>query len=112
MIPSHFERFMQFVLAHTQNGDLQWGIGEGGSFVASHEDITLIISSDYDPDRDINTFWFRLNGSTRSTPFSVSEKEQGYGLMKGIFEEVTANANDVKSDMEKFMAGFSRGTEV
>ncbi|PYB76189.1 MULTISPECIES: hypothetical protein [Pseudomonas] len=107
MIPVQFEKFMAFVLQHTRIGSLQWSVGEGASYVASHEGITLIISSDFDPDREISTFWFRLNGSTGSTPFSVTDREQDYELMKTLFEEVMANAHNVKSDMAKFMAGFN-----
>lgn len=106
MIPVQFESFMGFVLNQTRSGKLKWLPGEGGSYIAAHKDISLYISSDYDPDRDMNTFWFRLNGSNGSTPFSVSDNESDYREMKVIFEEVIANANDVSSDMASFMAGF------
>ncbi|MBX8552303.1 hypothetical protein K5D68_22110 [Pseudomonas cichorii] len=106
MIPVQFEGFMDFVLTQTRSGRLKWGAGEGGSFIASHKDMSLFISSDYDPDRDISTFWFRLNSSSGSTPFSVSDKEQDFSFMRILFEEVIANANNVKNDLANFMAGF------
>lgn len=106
MIPVQFESFMVFVLTQTRSGKLRWSAGEGGSYIASRKDMSLYISSDYDPDRDISTFWFRLNGSNGSTPFSVSDNEQDYRNMKVLFEEVIANANNVRGDMESFMAGF------
>jgi hypothetical protein len=106
MIPVQFGNFMDFVLAQTRSGKLRWGAGEGGSYIASHKDMSLYISSDYDPDRELSTFWFRLNGSSGSTPFSVSDNEQDYRYMKVVFEEIIANANNVESDMASFMAGF------
>lgn len=106
MIPVQFEAFMSFVLTQTRSGKLKWIAGEGGSYIATHKDASLYISADYDPDRDVSTFWFRLNGSNGSTPFSVSDNESDYSAMKVIFEEVIANANDVGSDMASFMAGF------
>lgn len=106
MIPVQFRTFMDFVLTHTRSGKLKWHSGEGGSFIATHQDVSLIISADYDPDREIGTFWFRLVGSSGSTPFSVSDDEKDYGFMKALFEEVIANANNVGNDMAKFMAGF------
>lgn len=106
MIPVQFAKFMDFVLIHTQNGKLKWREGEGGSYIATHKDMSLFISSDYDPDRDVSTFWFRLNGASGSTPFSVSDREPDYRDMKVLFEEVIANANDVVSDVQKFMNDF------
>lgn len=106
MIPAQFESFMNFVLDQTRSGRLKWVAGDGVSYITTHNDLSLYISSDYDPDRDISTFWFRLNGVNGSTPFSVSDNESDYRRMKVIFEEIIANANDVGSDVAKFMAGF------
>lgn len=106
MIPTQFESFMEFVLTQTRRGKLKWSAGEGGSYIATHKDMSLYISSDYDPDRDVSTFWFRLIGRNGATPFSVSDNESDYRNMKIIFEEVIANANNVGKDMESFMAGF------
>lgn len=106
MIPVQFESFMEFVLTQTRNGKLKWSQGERGSYIANHKNMSLFISSDYDPDRDISTFWFRLNGSSGSSPFSVNDNESDYRKMKVIFEEVIANANDVKDDLARFMNDF------
>lgn len=106
MIPSQFQDFMQFVLKHTSNGNLRWTLGEGGSYIANHNGMSLYISSDYDPDREVSSFWFRLNGSHGVTPFSVFDYEPDYRLMRVIFEEIIANANNVKGDVASFMRGF------
>ena len=106
MIPFQFQDFMEFVLNKTRAGTLKWMPGEGYSYIANHKDISLYISSDFDPEREISSFWFRLHGSHGTTPFSVFDNEQDYNFMKIIFEEVIANANNVKGDMESFMADF------
>jgi hypothetical protein len=100
---------MNFVLRQTQSNRLQWIPGESGSFVASHSDMSLYISSEYDPDREVSSFWFRLNGSDgHSTPFSVYDFERDdYQLMRVLFEEIIFNANNAERDLERFMKGFN-----
>ena len=108
MIPSRFQVFMEFVLKQTQSKKLQWIPGEGGSFIASHNDMSLYISSEFDPDREVSSFWFRLNGSDgQSTPFSVYDFEgSDYQFMRVLFEEVIFNANNAERDLERFMRDF------
>ncbi|WP_282410059.1 hypothetical protein [Pseudomonas sp. PS02303] len=106
MIPVQFQTFMEFVLTQTRSGKLRWMHGESGSFIASHRDMSLYISSEYDPDREIGSFWFRLNGSDGSTPFSVYDHENEYNYMRVIYEEVIFNANNAERDVARFMADF------
>ena len=108
MIPSKFQKFMDFVLKQTQSGKLEWISGEGSSYIAAHDNMSLYISSEFDPDREVSSFWFRLHGSDgSSTPFSVYDFERSdYQDMRVLFEEIIFNANNAERDLEKFMKGF------
>ncbi|NQD78695.1 hypothetical protein HP436_00710 [Pseudomonas sp. CrR14] len=107
MIPVSFKKFMEFVLNQTRYRNLNWISGEGGSYIAQHQEMSLYISTSYDENRDRNCFWFRLidpNGS--STPFSVYDYEEDYDIMRILFEEVISNANKAEESLDYFMKGF------
>lgn len=107
MIPVSFQRFMDFVLTQTRHRGLNWIPGEGGSYIAQHQGMSLYISTSYDENRDRNCFWFRLidaNGS--NIPFSVYDYEDDYDTMRILFEEVISNANNAEQSLDYFMRGF------
>jgi hypothetical protein len=108
MIPSGFNDFLDFVLTQTRSKKLKWMSGEGSSYLVSHKDMSLYISSDYDPDRDVSNFWFRLiSDDGQSTPFSVYEYERAdYNVMRILYEEIIFNANNAEHNLNKFMRGF------
>lgn len=107
MIPAAFTEFMNFIVNRTRSNDLKWMQGEGSSYITSHRGMSLYLSHDYDEDRSLSSFWFRLiSENGQSTPFSVFDYEHDYSFMRMLYEEVISNANNASSDVEKFMRGW------
>jgi len=107
MIPSVFSEFMKFIVDRTRSNDLKWIPGDGSSYITSHRGMSLYLSHDYNEDRDLGSFWFRLiSENGQATPFSVFDYEDDYNFMRMLYEEIISNANNASSDVERFMRNW------
>ncbi|MFN3439908.1 MAG: hypothetical protein ACK41V_19585 [Acidovorax sp.] len=102
MIPKALRSFVYQLQPATEKGQLSWSEADGLAYFCDHKNHTLHISSHFDEDRGVSSFYFRIVTNGKSTPFSVRDFDEDFETMRALYEAVIANANDVGSDIEDF----------
>lgn len=102
MIPNKLRDFMSRLLSATEQEQLSWYEGADESYICDHKNHTLFIRSQFDDDREISFFTFRISTDGKVTPFTVTSEETDYLTMKTLYEAVIVNANNVEPDLEDF----------
>lgn len=102
MIPKTLRSFVLKLQSATEDNQISWNEADALAYFCDHKNHTLHISSHFDEDRGVSSFHFRLVTGSKSTPFTVRDDEEDFGIMRDIFEAVIANANDVGNDIDDF----------
>lgn len=102
MIPRQLRKFISDLSEFTGNGSLLWNEADNGAYFCDHKNHTLHIWSHHDCDRERSFFTFKLVTDGKTTPFTVTEDEADYDVMRNLYELVIANANNVSEDIKGF----------
>ena len=102
MIPKQLKGFISSLSDFTEEGKIVWNEGDNGAFFCDHKNHTLHILYHVDEDSGLSSFIFRLVTAGKLTQFKVMEYEEGYEIMRCLYESVVANANNVSEDIADF----------
>jgi len=102
MIPKQLKGFISTLSNFTEEGKIVWNEGDNGAYFCDHKNHTLHIWEHFDADRVQQSYLFRIVTAGKSTPFTVTEDERDFEIMRCLYESVIANANNVSEDIADF----------
>lgn len=105
MIPKQLDGFITRLADETESGKVQWYEGHHKAYFCENKNFILHIFYGFDETREESFYSFKIMNGEQTTPFSVASFEDGFFLMKRLYEAAIVNANNIVGDLDSFFDG-------
>lgn len=102
MIPAQLERFIDQLIAWTEQSKVTWREGASdNAYICSHKEYSIHFNYWFDPDAERGLYTMRIVKDGRDAHFTVTDNEADALTMRNFMSSVSVNAagfDDIAAD--------------